>query len=883
MAYNKRDWVDHIVEEFTGNVIQLGTPLRADYLNNIEQGIKDIETSNNSLGVTRAPINSPALTGIPTAPTAIPNTNTNQLATTAFIQAAIGVAISALVNGSQASLDTLKEFATALGNDANFSTTIMNLIGTKATAAQGTKADNALPATAYTAADILAKLKTVDGIGSGIDSDLLDGLSSSDFAQLASSPDFTGVVKSASYGAIPTSFRGNWLHAGYWGIGSNETPNLVKISKTDIDGKYIDGDLQLVIGNSNRKVATYLATPSTAEKNDIVGMINEVFTNATNGQKAVATELIAKGIPALLADTYTLLASKIKAYTFDASKLLTGNTVMAIAGTMPNYAGKYLPANGNAGDIVSVAFGTDGGGDYGIPTFKLNTTGYVDAATTTRCGLYGFNPTVIKYGTYVGNFALGVVGEYTGDANAAAAEIFIGKTAYVKGAKITGAMASWSGIALAIGTGDSVISTTDDPAYPGVHAVIKAPITQAGYVDTSTIIQQRILNLNASNIKSGVRVGGTSSEPTRGILGTFTSDANAVASDILVGQTAYVKGAKVTGTIPILSTGQALAAVSIDGTGDVQRLYMKPPSGNYFNGANICYNDANFISANIKAGKSIFGLPGKTEVVDTTETLLPMAVADMLSGKVAFVNGIKRVGTMPNNGAINRTPSTSAQAIPAGYTTGGTVAAVVVPVANVLSGTVIAGAAGTMPSNGALNYTPGLTTQAIPMGYTSGGTVGIAPSNIKSIQRGEATIAGGQLLITIAAVDIDKAIVQISICTNGSSSAYSCWAGHLMSPTVLVLDCGITSTAVVSWQVTEFNNVKSLQKGATSVLANPQNVPIASVVPNKTMVFTSMFGSSATSHAGYAMCEAYLSSSTNLLLRNIINLITVYWYVLEFN
>ena len=35
-----------------------------------------------------------------------------------------------------------------------------------------------LPSTSYTASDVLAKLLTVDGIGSGLDADLLDGLSS---------------------------------------------------------------------------------------------------------------------------------------------------------------------------------------------------------------------------------------------------------------------------------------------------------------------------------------------------------------------------------------------------------------------------------------------------------------------------------------------------------------------------------------------------------------------------------------------------------------------------------------------------------------------------------------------------------------------------------
>ena len=51
----------------------------------------------------------------------------NRYATQSFIS----TAIAALVNSAPAALDTLKELATALNNDASFSTTITTLIGTK--------------------------------------------------------------------------------------------------------------------------------------------------------------------------------------------------------------------------------------------------------------------------------------------------------------------------------------------------------------------------------------------------------------------------------------------------------------------------------------------------------------------------------------------------------------------------------------------------------------------------------------------------------------------------------------------------------------------------------------------------------------------------------
>lgn len=75
-----------------------------------------------------APLSSPAFTGTPTAPTAPVGTNTSQLATTAFIQAAI----AALVDSSPGALDTLNELAAALGDDPNFATTVTNALATKA-------------------------------------------------------------------------------------------------------------------------------------------------------------------------------------------------------------------------------------------------------------------------------------------------------------------------------------------------------------------------------------------------------------------------------------------------------------------------------------------------------------------------------------------------------------------------------------------------------------------------------------------------------------------------------------------------------------------------------------------------------------------------------
>lgn len=75
----------------------------------------------------KANLSGAAFTGKVTVPTAKAGTNDTQAASTAFVMAAI----AAMVDGSPEALDTLKELATALGNDPNFATTITNLIATK--------------------------------------------------------------------------------------------------------------------------------------------------------------------------------------------------------------------------------------------------------------------------------------------------------------------------------------------------------------------------------------------------------------------------------------------------------------------------------------------------------------------------------------------------------------------------------------------------------------------------------------------------------------------------------------------------------------------------------------------------------------------------------
>ena len=80
--------------------------------------------------------------------------------------------------------------------------------------------------------------------------------------------------------------------------------------------------------------------------------------------------------------------------------------------------------------------------------------------------------------------------------------------------------------------------------------------------------------ISAANIKAGVTVNvGDSADADRiiGVTGTFTSDADAAATDIISSKTAYVNGSKVTGSLVVNKyyTGSSAPASSLGSNGDI--------------------------------------------------------------------------------------------------------------------------------------------------------------------------------------------------------------------------------------------------------------------------------------------------------------------------
>ncbi|HBE5251394.1 TPA: phage tail protein [Escherichia coli] len=189
----------------------------------------------------KAPLNSPALTGTPTTPTAPQGTNNTQIASTAFVMAAI----AALVDSSPDALNTLNELAAALGNDPNFATTMTNALAGKqpkdatltALAELATSADK-LPY--FTGAD-RAALTALTSVGRAIlgktsTQGVLDYLGLGEGSALP-----VGVPVPWPSATPPTG----WLKCNGAAFSAEEYPELAKAYQTnklpDLRGEFIRG------------------------------------------------------------------------------------------------------------------------------------------------------------------------------------------------------------------------------------------------------------------------------------------------------------------------------------------------------------------------------------------------------------------------------------------------------------------------------------------------------------------------------------------------------------------------------------------------------------------------------------------------------------------
>ena len=181
----------------------------------------------------------------------------------------------------------------------------------------------------------------------------------------------------------------------------------------------------------------------------------------------------------------------------------------------------------------------------------------------------------------------------TSDATAISDDVLNGKTAYVKGRKIIGTMTN-------IGTQNGTITTKNQNLN-----ITKGYHNGNGYVSIAEGEKSKIV---PENIKSGISILGVTGSLQTGTSGTNTTDATAIASDILYRKTAYVKGIKLTGSMANngaydINITDASRSIPIpegfhDGYG-----YVRIDSG----------EKAKLIPENIKSGVTVLGVTGNMQ------------------------------------------------------------------------------------------------------------------------------------------------------------------------------------------------------------------------------------------------------------------------------
>ena len=304
--------------------------------------------------------------------------------------------------------------------------------------------------------------------------------------------------------------------------------------------------------------------------------------------------------------------------------------------------------------------------DYDI--IKNHTIGTATAANITLGKTAWVNGEMIT-----GTYEPGEVGDLGAASGTAIAENILNtKTAWVNGEMITGTMPNNDGLGTkkpnvngnppTMQPGE--IMFTNNALNAGESFTIPAGYTDGGIVYAQALYDQTEGNATADSILkdkiawvNGVRIIGTVD-----IDNGDTTPGNATETDILIGKTAWVNGEQILGSVPIYGgdNGGELASgetFTIEGG-----QYI--PSDITVTGKSIVQQTLGDATSNdIKIGKiawvngvqitgTLLSTEGGGDVDLSAVTQGTATAVHILEGDIAWVNGEMITGTMPNNGVI---------------------------------------------------------------------------------------------------------------------------------------------------------------------------------------------------------------------------------------
>ena len=350
---------------------------------------------------------------------------------------------------------------------------------------------------------------------------------------------------------------------------------------------YIDMFIGLVADNSDNTIIEDIDAIGKAVVANAVaidqheGFITYINTEITslkssvgNGKELVAAAITDKGIPTASTDTFETMSDNIRGIVIGnstgdatADKVLAGYTFsnaegIDIVGTIPSIKGHTL--------VPSTE-------DFVLEGHKYLASDLVIAGDSE---LIADN---IRYGHTIYT----VEGQFTGDADVTADDIPSGMIAYAKGERIEGSK-----------------------RYLGGYII---PSTEDQIVDNNVIVKDLTVkgdqNLLPENIASNVTIFG--------VTGNYTDDATANPSNILSGETAYVSGQKITGTIGKYD----------DITVIPREIDQIITHGKYLAGDITIKGSKDLIPENIREGVELFGVKG-TAMSDLYEENFTIMAAD---------------------------------------------------------------------------------------------------------------------------------------------------------------------------------------------------------------------------------------------------------------